>query len=58
MFQSVQTVGFVLLNRAALLVRPQGAARLRLMGNAETKKTVIRIKKALARADSLLTNRG
>jgi hypothetical protein len=46
----VQTLRFVLFHRAALLVRPQGSAVLRLTDNAETKKTFTRIDKALARA--------
>ena len=48
--QTVQTLRFVLFHRAALLVRPQGAAVLRLTDNAETKKTFTRIENALARA--------
>ena len=48
--QSVQTLRFVLLNRAAVLVRPNGAKRLRMMNNAETQRTYQRIATALARA--------
>lgn len=48
--QSVQTLRFVLLNRAAVLVRPNGAMRLRMMNNAETQGTYQRIATALARA--------
>ncbi len=50
LLHSVQTLRFVLFHRAALLVRPQGSAVLRLTDNAETKKTFTRIEKALARA--------
>jgi hypothetical protein len=48
--QSVQTLRFVLLNRAAVLVRPNGASRLRMMNNAETQRTYQRMASALARA--------
>jgi len=44
-----RTLRFILFHRAALLVRPQGAAVLRLTDNAETKKTLTRIENALAR---------
>jgi hypothetical protein len=50
LLQTVQTLRFVLFHRAALLVRPQGSAVLRLTDNAATKKTFTRIDKALARA--------
>ena len=46
--QSIQTLRFVLLNRAAVLVRPNGAMRLRLMNNNETRRTYQRIATALA----------
>ena len=49
--QTIATLRFVLFHRAALRVRPQGSAVLRLTDNAETKKTFTRIDdKALARA--------
>jgi hypothetical protein len=48
--QTVQTLRFVLFHRAALLVRPQGSAVLRLTENAETKKTFTRIENGLTRA--------
>jgi hypothetical protein len=48
--QTVQTLRFVLFHRAALLLRPQGSAVLRLTDNAETKTTFTRIENALARA--------
>jgi len=48
--QTVQTLRFVLFHRAALLVRPQGAALLRLTDNAATRKTFTRLENALARA--------
>lgn len=50
LLQTVQTLRFVLFNRAALLVRPQGALRLRLMDNVETRRTYERVAQALARA--------
>ena len=46
--RSIQTLRFVLLNRAAVLVRPNGAMRLRLMNNNETRRTYQRIATALA----------
>jgi Transposase DDE domain group 1 len=48
--QSIQTLRFILLNRAAVLVRPQGGPRLRLMNNAETRRIYQRITAALAHA--------
>lgn len=45
---SIQTLRFVLLNRAAVLVRPNGAMRLRLMNNKETRRTYQQIATALA----------
>jgi hypothetical protein len=50
LLHTVQTLRFVLFHRAALLLRPQGGAVLRLTDNAETKKTFTRIDKALAQA--------
>ena len=49
MILCIQTLRFVLgLNRAAVLVRPNGAMRLRLMNNNETRRTYQRIATALA----------
>jgi Transposase DDE domain group 1 len=50
LLQSVQTLRFVLLNRAAVLVRPKGAMRLRLTYNAEARRVYQRFSAALARA--------
>lgn len=47
--QSVQTLRFVLFHRAAQLVRPGGALRLRLTDNDATRQTFTRIKDALAK---------
>ena len=46
--QSIQTLRFVLFHRAAQLVRPGGALRLRLTDNAATRQTFTRIRDALA----------
>jgi hypothetical protein len=48
--QSIQTLRFELLNRAAVLVRPHGAMRLRLTDNSETRRIYHRIATQLARA--------
>jgi hypothetical protein len=45
--QTIQTLRFVLFNRAAQLVRPGGALRLRLTNNAATRQTFTRIRDAL-----------
>lgn len=50
MLHGIQTLRFVLFNRAAVLVRPKGVMRLRLTNNAETRRTYQRIATALARA--------
>ena len=50
LLQTVQTLRFVLLNRAATLVRPQGLLTLRLTDNAPTRQLYTRIQTALARA--------
>jgi len=47
---SIQTLRFVLFHRAGLLVRPQGAIRLRLTDNPATRALYTRIGAALARA--------
>ena len=45
--QTIQTLRFVLFNRAAQIVRPGGALRLRLTDNAATRQTFTRIRDAL-----------
>ena len=50
LLQTVQTLRFVLLNRAATLVRPQGVPTLRLTDNAPTRQLYTRIQTVLARA--------
>jgi hypothetical protein len=48
--QTIQTLRFVLFNRAALLVRPSGLLTLRLADNTATRRLYTRIEHALARA--------
>ena len=48
--QTIQSLRFAFFHRAAQLVRPQGALRLRLMDNLETRRTYERVARALARA--------
>lgn len=48
--QSIQTLRFEFLNRAAVLVRPHGAQRLRLTDNPATRRIYYRIAAQLARA--------
>ena len=50
LLQTVQTLRFEVFHRAAILVRPDGRMRLRLMNNAATRRTFTRIAKGLARA--------
>jgi Transposase DDE domain group 1 len=50
LLQTVQTLRFEVFHRAAILVRPDGRLRLRLMNNAPTRRTFTRIAKGLARA--------
>ena len=50
LLQTVQTLRFEVFHRAAILVRPDGRTRLRLMNNAATRRTFTRIAKGLARA--------
>lgn len=45
--QTIQTLRFVLFNRAAQIVRPGGVLRLRLTDNAATRQTFTRIRNAL-----------
>ena len=45
--QTIQTLRFVLFNRAAQIVRPGGALRLRLTDNAATRQVFTRIRDAL-----------
>lgn len=48
--QTIQSLRFTFFSRAALLVRPQGALRLRLMDNPATRTLYERVATALARA--------
>ena len=48
MLQTIQSLRFAFFNRAAQLVRPHGALRLRLMDNLETRRTYERVARALA----------
>jgi len=50
LLQTVQTLRFEVFHRAAILVRPDGRMRLRLMNNAATRRTFTPIAKGLARA--------
>ncbi len=50
LLQTVQTLRFELFHRAALLVRPGGAMRLRMTDNPATRHTFTRIANALPRA--------
>jgi hypothetical protein len=50
LLQTVQTLRFTVINRAALLVRSGGVPRLRLANNAATRRLYTRIESALARA--------
>ena len=50
LLQTIQTLRFVLFNRAAALVRPGGIPTLRLANNAATRHIYTRIENALARA--------
>jgi len=47
---TIQTLRFVLFNRAAQIVRPAGALRLRLTNNEATRQTFTRIRAALPKA--------
>lgn len=50
LLQTIQTLRFVLFNRAAALIRPGGTPTLRLTDNAATRQIYTRIGNALARA--------
>jgi hypothetical protein len=50
LLRTVQTLRFEVFHRAAILVRPDGRLRVRLMNNAATRRTFTRIAKGLARA--------
>ena len=50
LLRTVQTLRFEVFHRAAILVRPDGRLRLRLMNNAATRRAFTRIAKGLARA--------
>jgi hypothetical protein len=45
--QTIQSLRFTFFHRAAQLVRPLGALRLRLMDNVETRRTYERVARAL-----------
>jgi hypothetical protein len=48
LLHTIQTLRFTVFHRAAELLRPQGAMRLRLANNAATRQTYTRIRDALA----------
>jgi hypothetical protein len=48
--QTIQSLRFTFFHRAAQLLRPQGALRLRLTDNRDTRRTYERVARALARA--------
>ncbi len=50
LLQTIQSLRFTFFNRAAQLVRPGGAFRLRLMDNRETRRSYERVARALLRA--------
>ena len=50
LLQTVQTLRFEVFHRAALLLRPNGLAQLRLTDNAATRQRFRRIERGLARA--------
>jgi hypothetical protein len=50
LLETIQSLRFTFFHRAALLVRPQGALRLRLADNRETRRRYERVARALARA--------
>jgi len=50
LLHTIQTLRFVLFNRAAALVRPGGLLTLRLVNNVATRRTYQRIEQALSRA--------
>jgi hypothetical protein len=50
LLQTIQSLRFTFFNRAAQLIRPRGAFRLRLMDNRETRRSYERVARALARA--------
>ena len=50
LLRTVQTLRFEVFHRAAILVRPDGRMRVRLMNNAATRRVFTRIAKGLARA--------
>ena len=51
--QTIQTLRFVLFNRAAQIVRPGGALRLRLVDNEATRQAFTRIRNALPKVASM-----
>jgi len=48
--ETIQSLRFTFFNRAAQILRPHGAFRLRLMDNPETRRRYERVTRALARA--------
>ncbi len=48
--QTIQSLRFAFFNRAAQIVRPHGALRLRLMDNLETRRSYERVARELARS--------
>ena len=48
--QTIQSLRFTVVHRAAILVRPQGTLRLRLRENPHTRQIYERLQTALARA--------
>jgi len=50
LLRTVQTLRFEVFHRAAILVRPDGRMRMRLMNNTATRRVFTRIAKGLARA--------
>ena len=50
LLRTIQTFRFEVFHRAAILVRPNGVMRLRLMNNAATRRRFLRLENALARA--------
>jgi hypothetical protein len=50
LLQTIQSLRFTFFHRAAQLIRPRGALRLRLMDNLQTRRNYERVARALARA--------
>ena len=56
--QTIQSLRFAFFNRAAQLVRPHGALRLRLMDNRDTRWSYERVARALAPSPEFLSHQG